>query len=201
MTKPRDYSSRSISGRSAGKPKIYIYSEGRVTEKIYLNSFKSRGARTIIYRKLGADPVSLLKAAKKGRKELQHKGSEFWCVFDVDERWQEIPRMLSEAERAGVSVAVSNPCFELWLLLHRYDQHAFIDRKEAQKLADEQAILDGKLPRQSFLDETETRKLYLEAKKRAIALEQQHRANGNSDFHNPSSNVWKLIDSILDLSE
>jgi len=116
----------------------------------------------------------------------------------VDESWPQIPRLIAEAEQAGIRVAISNPCFELWLLLHQDDQRAFIEGKEAQKLANQRNITVGKNLVDSF--QNSIPQFYTEAKKRAIALEQQHRANGNSDFHNPSSNVWKLIDSILDLA-
>ncbi|MEU9564283.1 RloB family protein [Streptomyces sp. NPDC048161] len=43
-----------------------------------------------------------------------------WCVFDVDE-FTDIDRAVTEAGRHGIEIALSNPCFELWLLLHFTD--------------------------------------------------------------------------------
>lgn len=48
---------------------------------------------------------------------------EFWILIDTDHRFE--GRHLTgshdairQAQQAGIRVAVSNPCFELWLLLH-----------------------------------------------------------------------------------
>ncbi len=46
-----------------------------------------------------------------------------WLLVDVDHRGAgrhlaDLTQTLSEARRQGVSVAICNPCFELWLLLH-----------------------------------------------------------------------------------
>lgn len=63
---------------------------------------------------------------KKTRKRLVRQGladSEFesiWCVFDV-ERPHRNPKLREAVDKAkanGISVALSNRCFEYWLLLH-----------------------------------------------------------------------------------
>lgn len=58
-----------------------------------------------------------------------------WVVFDVD-AWEE--RMLSEvcreAVQRGIGLAVSNPCFELWLLLH-YESYPTAAETRVQELA------------------------------------------------------------------
>ena len=46
---------------------------------------------------------------------------EIWCVFDIDEH-PNVPQAVEEARQVGVEVAVSNPCFELWLVLHIRDR-------------------------------------------------------------------------------
>src|SRR5262249_49920866 len=44
---------------------------------------------------------------------------EYWAVFDVDHhRHEELSTNAALAERHGYHLAGSNPCFELWLLLH-----------------------------------------------------------------------------------
>ena len=44
---------------------------------------------------------------------------ELWLVIDVD-RWpaEQLSEVAQEATQKGFGLAVSNPCFELWLLLH-----------------------------------------------------------------------------------
>jgi hypothetical protein len=53
-------------------------------------------------------------------------GDQFWLVLDTD-HWIEgshLPNLVEVVKRCrqkGISVALSNPCFELWLLLHFAD--------------------------------------------------------------------------------
>jgi hypothetical protein len=45
--------------------------------------------------------------------------NELWLAIDVD-RWPEaaLSNVAADCRRDGVNLAVSNPCFELWLALH-----------------------------------------------------------------------------------
>ena len=59
------------------------------------------------------------------RQEVQ-AGDECWVLLDTDHyfRDQHLPGTLTAlrtARQTGFEVAVSNPCFELWLLLHHAD--------------------------------------------------------------------------------
>lgn len=59
---------------------------------------------------------------------------EVWCVIDV-EAPKPHPRLedaLKEAKQGEVNVALANPCFELWLLLHFKDVTRNLTTKEAQ---------------------------------------------------------------------
>jgi len=42
---------------------------------------------------------------------------EFWLMLDVD-RWHKLSEVAEEALQFGYQLAVSKPCFELWLLCH-----------------------------------------------------------------------------------
>jgi hypothetical protein len=86
------------------------------TEKIYFDQF--RVSRQVVSVGGGAPYVVVRKA-----KEIAEKAGEeydaIWCVFDRD-TWVEhdFEAALRAALRAGFQVAYSNPCFELWYLLH-----------------------------------------------------------------------------------
>jgi hypothetical protein len=60
--------------------------------------------------------------AAKGRKEVQPH-DEFWLLLDTD-HWNKGAHIsglldaLRQAQQSGFKFAMSNPCFELWLLLH-----------------------------------------------------------------------------------
>ena len=50
-----------------------------------------------------------------------------WLLLDIDHRnvgphMKNLVDTISEAQRQGVNMAVCNPCFELWLLLHHQDE-------------------------------------------------------------------------------
>ena len=64
--------------------------------------------------------------------------TEYWCVIDVDQHANLVPAV-EKAIANGISVAVSNPCVELWFILHFQDQTAEIDRKWAQAISKEQS--------------------------------------------------------------
>jgi hypothetical protein len=64
-------------------------------------------------------------ASARGRNEVQEH-DEFWLLLDTDHRFKgtHLPSTLSalrEARQNNFGIAVSNPCFELWLLLHHAD--------------------------------------------------------------------------------
>jgi len=56
-------------------------------------------------------------------------------VFDVGEH-PKLPEALDLARRHEIAVAISNPCIELWFLLHFERQMAFIGRWDAQRRAE-----------------------------------------------------------------
>jgi hypothetical protein len=72
----------------------------------------------------------------KSRQDRNLLYEEIWCVFDVDEH-----PLLAEAKHQAsanhIKTAISNPCFELWVLLHFQDQRAHIARSVVQSLCRE----------------------------------------------------------------
>ncbi len=83
----------------------------------------------------GGAPITLVRMAVDARRRALRESSEideFWCVFDVE--WPthhpSLHDALELAERNDIHVAVSNPCFELWLALHFKDVRAFHDNDQ-----------------------------------------------------------------------
>jgi RloB-like protein len=67
---------------------------------------------------------ALLDRLEKYREELTIKieQDEYWAIFDIDHhRVPELSRSVEDAKNRGHRLAGSNPCFELWLLLHLTD--------------------------------------------------------------------------------
>lgn len=89
-----------------------------------------------------ASPRLLVERAAAKKREAQRDAKsrrdeflaydEVWCVFDVDEH-PHLHDARQQARDNGIDLAVSNPCFELWALLHFQDHTAHIERADARR--------------------------------------------------------------------
>jgi hypothetical protein len=107
---------------------------------------------------------------------------EIWCVYDVDE-FDVVPAA-REAARRHFRLAVSDPCFELWLLLHHEDCAAFLAsyREVERRLRKHLPAYDK--ARLDFAD-------YASGVADAI-----RRAEKLGDTGNPSTGMWRLASRI-----
>ena len=114
-------------------------------------------------------------------------------MFDTDQH-ANLPQAINEAGQSDIEVAVSNPCFELWLVLHAREQTAHIDRHDVQRLASTLGLADDKrIPDTAWdalIEGFET------ARQRARALDERHAGNGSPLRENPSTDVWRLVDRL-----
>jgi len=130
---------------------------------------------------------------------MQHPEDDFgrndqvWAVFDRDEH-PEVARAINEATAAGISVGYSNPCFELWLVLHYRDHDAPVRRDQIQRVL--RSLMPGYNPRGSkeitfaeICDAVEA------AETRAEAMDVR-RVRERNLRGNPSSTVYKLTREI-----
>jgi hypothetical protein len=111
-------------GRKKPNPRIVVLCEGEKTEVGYFKQFRKAGYTVKVTAGNGTDCVSLIKEIVKIRvqdrkaKSLQ-KDDTYWLVFDQDNN---IPTQLNEtkqlANKENIQLIYSNPCFELWYLLH-----------------------------------------------------------------------------------
>ena len=132
--------------------------------------------------------------AREAKKERGRAHDQIWCVFDRDEH-PNFTEAVSLAHDHGINLAVSNPCLELWFLLHFEDQTAHIERGEAQDRA-EGLLHCSKILSESALSALAER--YDDAKARAVKLDEKHSGDDSPPGANPSSGMWRLIDAIRD---
>ncbi|MDE5850362.1 MAG: RloB family protein [Muribaculaceae bacterium] len=116
---------------------VVIASEGRCTESIYFSAVKDKlRAPNVHVEILSRDtnessPDSVHAQITDFIRQYNiEDDDELWLVIDRD-RWHE--RMLSQvaqlcAQNPHLHFCMSNPCFELWLLIHledvrKYDEH------------------------------------------------------------------------------
>lgn len=112
---------------------IVIASEGKDTERIYFKALAKEYTNPRVHVHIlersedeqnNSSPEHVLKQLNdyKGHYELE-SDDELWLVVDRD-RWTEamLSRVATEcAQDNFMHVALSNPCIELWLLLHLVD--------------------------------------------------------------------------------
>jgi hypothetical protein len=202
---PRPITRRPI-GTKEPKKRVTVVAEGSKTEPQYLALIQPLCLAALIEVEVvdepATDPMSLVRRAvsisKKAREDHRRTKDpnslvdEVWCMFDVDQH----PFLGEACEMArvcDVRLAVSNPSFEIWLLLHFQEQTAFLSRSEAKRsltryLAGYNKTLVNFEP---FLGRFDS------ARDRAKMLDHKHLGDGTSfPQNNPSSGVWRLIESI-----
>ena len=187
-------------------PLILVVCEGEVTEPQYIKQFKqAHGVTTVNVHVVspGGDPQALVeeaielrtkadRAARRTR-DMNAAYDEVWCVIDVDEH-ERLPEAQQLAARNQIRLAISNPSFELWLLLHFAAQTGHLTRTQAT------VRLRRHLPRyDKHLPYDEVRHGYLEAVRRAQALDKHHEEVG-SVGGNPSTGVHVLAERIREYS-
>lgn len=124
-----------------------VFCEGTRTEPDYIKALKLepavRESASVDIRvdlaASGAVPLTLVNAAAEARaRSVQEQGEvdQVWCLFDVEwpRNHPDLPEARAKAEGSGVRLAISNPCFELWLALHFADHTAWLDNDDAGKL-------------------------------------------------------------------
>ena len=184
-----------------------VFCEGERTEPDYLKALKQepevRDGASVEIRiaddPRGAVPYTLVSAAASSKSRSFEEADEIdevWCLFDVE--WPiNHPRLdeaISLAEESGVQLAISNPCFELWLALHFKDRRKRLKTDEAVSLrhrrdgtADTDKSVDGSIymPRRNA------------ATRRARYLSNMHEGNGTRfPNDNPSSGMFLFLDAI-----
>lgn len=89
--------------------------------------------------------------------------------------------------KCKAEMLLSNPCFEIWLLLHAKDQKTAIDTDALIKELKKSAPVWKNYSKSAF---TDTQKAFLNDKT-DVAVE---RAKKLQEFQNPSTGIYKLID-------
>jgi hypothetical protein len=189
------------------KVEIVIACEGKVTEKNYLNRCKSEyGAGMVQLRWLPITgvPLTVVNAAVEERLRLLEQARKskdsfdvfrVWAVFDRDAH-PKVPEALALAEQQGIDVAFSNPCFELWPLLHLEDyggvegRHKVQDRLSAKMTS----YHHEKFP---VVDFDAIKNAFPDAYKRAQRLNKGRRDDGDT-FGCPTTTVCELVKKIID---
>ena len=182
-----------------------MFCEGTRTEPDYIKALRQepavRDSASVDIRidlnASGAVPLTLVNAAAEARdRNSQEQGEidQVWCLFDVEwpQNHPKLPEARAKAVVSDVRLAISNPCFELWLGLHFENRTAWLDNDAAGKLRRDHDKNSGK-----GLDGSEYMPRRADAAQRARALTAKHAGDG-TEFpnDNPSSGMYLLLEAI-----
>ncbi|MCH9022221.1 MAG: RloB domain-containing protein [Planctomycetes bacterium] len=125
--------------RSGGLPKrtrnvrpekttILIVGEGQETEPNYFDGLKredevSDKFAVTVKKGHGISPEHVIREAIDHKKRAESRGEIFdvvWCVLDVEgpEKRDSLKKAVPLARQNHITLCLSNPCFEVWLLAH-----------------------------------------------------------------------------------
>ena len=186
------------------KPRFILICEGAKTEPAYFEAVRRAFSGTLIAVEGGVGvPMTVAKKAKAEaeshkQKDSFEKGDRIWAVFDRDEhpRFEEA---VAWCKQHGVGVARSDPCFELWLILHERDYDKSCSRQEAQReLKRLQPKYDKNRRKMPDCDDLVHR--VEEAENRAEAQLRSREEEG-APRGNPSTTVFRLTRAIRGADE
>ena len=178
-----------------------IVCEDSVASPAYLNHCKLEWRSTgveIHGEQCGASPRTVVEYATRVKKERVRKArrggppvyDQVWCVFDRDQH-ANIHQAVNMAKDNGIRIALSTPCFEVWLILHfEYTTRLFHDCTEViRRLNGHLGTLYDKraMPMDELFPVLDTAMIHagrLRANNEATATD------------NPLTDVDKLIDEI-----
>ncbi len=165
------------------KPTFWVFCEGE-TEAAYIAMLRSQYRIPIeITTKVAGSSITdkYITKCKQGR--FTHKKDKDFLVYDADVI--EFLQRLNSIK--GAKLIASNPCIELWFLLHYKNQTTFINGKDCIKELENRnrnsyhkGIIDNRLEEKLSTNQSKAcergRKLQL--------------------FNNPSSNMYEMIEEL-----
>lgn len=205
-SKPKGNLKRNYKPLILPRRQIFVFSEGEKTEPDYLREFVRMHCHASVRVKIigtGSASVKLVEIAKKEkRKQSSQKNSfaeadEYWVAFDRDDHAR-VSEAIEMAQHVSIKVAFSNPCFEVWLILHCDDTiiDAPQDRHELQKLLGKKvSSYDANSGKVANFEEIAIG--YEAAQEKAVIM-QTRRIEENDPWGNPFTNFNKLTEAIRD---
>ena len=193
-----------------------IASEGQKTEVKYFEEFRSPRYynNQLIYLEVikrltsQSSPSNIIKQLNKFKLEFRlREGDSLWMIIDRDKQsWssREIADVARLCVQKKYGFALTNPCFELWLLLHRKDLNDYSDIERQELLSNRKSGNRTKLElellsicgsyNKSNLKVDDYLPFINDAIERAEALVQNQRERWPSGL---GSHVFKLVKQLL----
>ncbi len=194
------YKSRKSGNRRPYKI-LVIVCGGQKTECKYFSNYKQRksGLRIETLNCTENDPENLVNFALKqiSKYDLDlNSGDRVWCVFDLDRTKEETLEKIKKLAEDKVMLCLSNPCFELWYILHFGYFENNVSTKDLQNRLEE--YINNYNKSEDYFQKLLPKRD--EAIKNAKKLNQKHekaKIKLLSTKSNPSTQVFQLVEYIL----
>ena len=168
-------------------PTFFVFCEGK-TEELYIKFLKSKYRLPIdIDTKIAGNRINASHIRNYKSQKQKHPKDRTYLMYDLD-----APKMLEKLQGINNTFLISsNPCFELWYLLHfqeltgEIDSNHCLERLQQQFPSFRKEILDEKL------------KFVLDSKQEKAI----HRAMKLEKYKNPSSEVFRLIQDLEEVKK
>lgn len=173
------------------RERVLVVCGGRRTEPDYFKGLLLARRNPSVSVKVVAEPRDPLAVVAHARGYGERSRDDFdvvWCVLDVDQF--DYTNVFTAARQAGIELAVSNPCFEVWLLLHHADVTAEINdaRRAAVMLSRFVPGYDKTCVR--FDDD------FAQGVQQAVERGRSLLPDTTMLGSNPSTGVWRLVERI-----
>ncbi|AQY02052.1 hypothetical protein B2G67_11645 [Microbacterium foliorum] len=177
---------------------VFVVCGGVETEPQYIDYLKmALGLKNVHIRlsKLGKSPVEVVRRAIGTREDADEI---VWALVDVDDFGSGVAEAVELGRQNGVQVAVSNPCFELWLVWHFEKLGGHLNQGQVQARAAKLELTYGKDHKSIHIDKLRDR--YEHASAQAKRMRKYHAENETACPDDcPSTNVDLFVDSLLAL--
>ena len=157
------------------------------TEVCYINLLKSwykSPIRIVSHIEGTKITPSLVEKRTKELKISQWDKVHTFLMYDMD-----VKAINEKLHKCKAEMLLSNPCFEIWLLLHAKDQKAAIETDALIKELKKSAPVWKNYSKSAF---TDTQKSFLNNNTDVAVT----RAKDLREFHNPSTGIYKLIELL-----
>lgn len=186
---------------------IVIATEGTFTEKQYFSRFESSKVKVEVLETVQdksskfygcSSPKQVIDRLNEYKKEYDIRSEEdgqLWLMLDTDNWKTNLTQTANEASQKKYRLAISNPCFELWIYLHfhQIDNAQAFSCREIEKLLKEMphGYNKTKLRLDLFTEQN-----IKDAIDRAIELDQ---SPANRWPQRLGTHVYKVVQEIISL--
>lgn len=158
------------------------------TEENYLNLIKKwykSPVRIVSHIEGSRITQSLVDKHERGLKISEKDKVSTFLMYDMD-----VPVINERLMACNAELLLSNPCFEIWLLLHAKEQKSALSTEAVLKELKRSAPVWQNYNKAAY---TDTQKAFL----REHLADAVNRSKALKDFQNPSTMIYKLLE-VLD---